>query len=469
MDEIDLLKNLKKVIKYTIIILLIMSLINIAFYWDFFEKDIISNLYLLNDILSTERLFAGFILLPEILAYFYFKLKYKKGKVIFKDNDELTREVFEEYPPALCDFLCNRITNAYTDHSATILNLEQKGYVEVSKDSIKVKDENTKILKLHQQYVIDCLKEKTIFDMIKFKQYVAQDALDMNLVYIKKTIKSLPKILMFAVFFGLIALNKKLNSDALMYFIDIYSVAMIIYYMIAIYINNKAEGYDLKSFNYKLTQKGKDVKEKILGLKIYMRDYSLLNERSIEEKELWGNYISYALALKEGKNVEKFVSENERYRNLIYKNRRNKMSDFDDIYNELIMEHSMNSYNKKKLNKHDFCEIGHNPNCGDEITLEIEMDGNVIKDMAFSGHGCAISQASTSIMIDTLKGKSVKEAKEIMETFIGMIKREIKDEDELRKLEDAIAFKNVANMPARVKCALLAWHTLEDILNKQIK
>ena len=120
--------------------------------------------------------------------------------------------------------------------------------------------------------------------------------------------------------------------------------------------------------------------------------------------------------------------------------------------------------NKKKLEKADFCEIGHNPNCGDEITLEVKMNGNIIEDMAFSGHGCAISQASTSIMIDTLKGKTIEEAKEIIKTFISMIKREDVKEEDLEKLEDAIAFKNVANMPARVKCALLAWHTLDDML-----
>ena len=142
------------------------------------------------------------------------------------------------------------------------------------------------------------------------------------------------------------------------------------------------------------------------------------------------------------------------------------MEDLNQIYNELIMEHSMNSYNKKKLEKPDFCEIGHNPNCGDEITLELKLNGNIIEDMAFSGHGCAISQASTSIMIDTLKGKSIEEAKEIIKTFIEMIKREEKDEKKLEILEDAIAFKNVSNMPARVKCALLAWHTIEEMLNK---
>ena len=145
------------------------------------------------------------------------------------------------------------------------------------------------------------------------------------------------------------------------------------------------------------------------------------------------------------------------------------MEDLSDVYNELIMEHSMNSYNKKKLENTDYCEIGHNPNCGDEITLELKMNGDIIEDMAFSGHGCAISQASTSIMIDTLKGKTIEEAKEIIKTFINMIKRETKSEEELEKLEDAIAFRNVANMPARVKCALLAWHTIDDILNKEGK
>lgn len=144
------------------------------------------------------------------------------------------------------------------------------------------------------------------------------------------------------------------------------------------------------------------------------------------------------------------------------------MDDLNDVYNELIMEHSINSYNKKKLDNADLCEIGHNPNCGDEITLELKLNGDIIEEMAFLGHGCAISQSSTSIMIDTLKGKNIKEAKEIIKIFIDMIKREIKNEDDLQKLEDAICFKNISNMPARVKCALLAWHTIDDMLNKVI-
>ena len=143
------------------------------------------------------------------------------------------------------------------------------------------------------------------------------------------------------------------------------------------------------------------------------------------------------------------------------------MDDLTDVYNDLIMEHSMNSYNKKKLENPTCCEMGHNPNCGDEIEIQIKLKDNIIEDMAFTGHGCAISQASTSIMIDTLKGKTVEEAKDIIKTFIEMIKRETKNEEVLKKLEDAIAFKNVSNMPARVKCALLAWHTIENILKQE--
>jgi len=140
------------------------------------------------------------------------------------------------------------------------------------------------------------------------------------------------------------------------------------------------------------------------------------------------------------------------------------MENLDDVYNELIMEHSMNSYNKRKIENPTKTEKGHNPSCGDEIELEIKLNGNVIEDVAFTGQGCAISQSSTSIMADVLRGKTLDEAKEIIKTFINMIKRETTDEKELEKLEDAIAFKNVANMPARVKCALLAWHTLEKMI-----
>lgn len=136
----------------------------------------------------------------------------------------------------------------------------------------------------------------------------------------------------------------------------------------------------------------------------------------------------------------------------------------DDIYTELIMEHNNNKENKRSLEHADACKRGHNPSCGDDISLEISFDGDVIKDAAYTGSGCAISQASTSMMIDLMVGKTKEEALELIDLFLKMIKREITDEDQLEALDDAIALKNISNMPARVKCAVLAWHTLKDMI-----
>jgi len=138
--------------------------------------------------------------------------------------------------------------------------------------------------------------------------------------------------------------------------------------------------------------------------------------------------------------------------------------DMNKLYTELIMEHNNSKRNKRELLNPDVTEKGHNPSCGDEITLAVKYNGNIIEDLAFTGTGCAISQASASIMIDLLKGKSKEEALTLVEKFIGMIKREINNEDELMELEDALAFQNIQNMPARVKCAVLAWHTLQEAI-----
>jgi SUF system FeS assembly protein, NifU family len=136
----------------------------------------------------------------------------------------------------------------------------------------------------------------------------------------------------------------------------------------------------------------------------------------------------------------------------------------NDIYTELIMEHNSDKRNRRKLVNASISKRGHNPSCGDDIVLEVEFAEEIIKDVAYTGSGCAISQASTSIMIDLIKGKTKAEAMELVNLFMGMIKREITAEEELEVLEEAIALQNISNMPARVKCAVLAWHTLKDIV-----
>lgn len=132
----------------------------------------------------------------------------------------------------------------------------------------------------------------------------------------------------------------------------------------------------------------------------------------------------------------------------------------------MIREHSNNKFNKRPLEGKTHSELGHNPSCGDEISLNLKIENGVIKDASYEGIGCAISQASASMMIDVIKNKSIEEAKDLAEIFIGMIKSEIEDEEELEKLEDAIVLQNISNLPARVKCAVLAWRTLENILKK---
>ena len=139
------------------------------------------------------------------------------------------------------------------------------------------------------------------------------------------------------------------------------------------------------------------------------------------------------------------------------------MDDLESIYTDIIMEQSMATYNKHKLEKKDAEEHGHNPSCGDDITLEIKFEDDKIKELAFTGHGCAISQASTSIMIDLLKGKTKEEALKLIDIFLKMIKREKIEDEELEKLEDAKALQNISNMPARVKCAELAWYTMQKL------
>ena len=101
--------------------------------------------------------------------------------------------------------------------------------------------------------------------------------------------------------------------------------------------------------------------------------------------------------------------------------------------------------------------------------MELKHDGNVITGAAFTGHGCAISQAATSVMCDEIVGKTIDEAKEMAKIYIGMIKREDISDEDLEKIGDAAAFQNISNMPQRVKCALLSWKTLDEVIDKDVK
>jgi nitrogen fixation NifU-like protein len=140
--------------------------------------------------------------------------------------------------------------------------------------------------------------------------------------------------------------------------------------------------------------------------------------------------------------------------------------DLKALYNQIIVENSRSTANRRSVPGATAALEGVNPSCGDDITLELRVKEGVIEDAGFIGAGCAISQASASLMIDLIKGKTVEEAKGLLHTFFAMIKGEKVEEEELEALEDAMALQGVAHMPARVKCAVLAWHTLEEMLEK---
>lgn len=139
----------------------------------------------------------------------------------------------------------------------------------------------------------------------------------------------------------------------------------------------------------------------------------------------------------------------------------------EDVYTDLVSEHSRCPENRHPLDCATCSCKGHNPSCGDEITLQLKIEDGIVKDAAFTGVGCAISQASTDMMVDLIRGKRVEEARALAQKFIGMIKGEITDEAELEDLDEALALKGVSHMPARVKCAVLAWHTLDEALKDE--
>ena len=139
-----------------------------------------------------------------------------------------------------------------------------------------------------------------------------------------------------------------------------------------------------------------------------------------------------------------------------------------ELYQEIILDHGKNPRNLGKFDNFNKDAKGHNPLCGDKVHLFLKLDENKkVNDISFEGEGCAISMASASIMTDLMKGKSEKDAKEIIEKFLDMIKEKdnidtkLLEEDEKTKL---MSLGGVKNYPMRVKCATLSWHALSSAL-----
>ena len=141
----------------------------------------------------------------------------------------------------------------------------------------------------------------------------------------------------------------------------------------------------------------------------------------------------------------------------------------EKLYQQTILEYSNRKDLKREIEEPTFIERGHNPNCGDDLTLEVKLDkDDIIEDAAFLGNGCAISSASTAMLIDLIKGKKLEEAKEKVDLFFKMMgQKEKLNSEEMKKLGDAVLMEYVANMPARIKCATLSWHSMKVIIEKK--
>ena len=133
------------------------------------------------------------------------------------------------------------------------------------------------------------------------------------------------------------------------------------------------------------------------------------------------------------------------------------------FYNEILTDHNLHPGHKHDLPDANLVLEGVNPSCGDDIWLKLKVENDEIVDGAFVGDGRAISQASADMMLDLIIGKKKDEALKLADIFLRMIRGSVSDE-ELDELEEASVLKDIAHMPARVKCAVLGWHTMEELL-----
>ena len=142
------------------------------------------------------------------------------------------------------------------------------------------------------------------------------------------------------------------------------------------------------------------------------------------------------------------------------------MNSINDLYRQVIMEHYKSPRNKGLKEEAGYVNLRlKNPSCGDDVTIQAKIENELITGIRHEGTGCSICCSSASVMSEVLKGKTVKEAEAIINDYYNLIKgEEVLDED---SLDEAIAYRGVANFPARVKCATLAWRALGAILQGQ--
>src|SRR5438132_1345083 len=141
------------------------------------------------------------------------------------------------------------------------------------------------------------------------------------------------------------------------------------------------------------------------------------------------------------------------------------MSEVNDLYQEVILDHNKNPRNFREIEGADRTAVGNNPLCGDALRVYVKMDNDTVGDVAFKGSGCAISKASASMMTQAVKGKTKEEAEAMFGEFHRMVTGDLDIETDENNLGKLKIFAGVLEFPARVKCASLSWHTLNAALH----
>jgi nitrogen fixation protein NifU and related proteins len=143
------------------------------------------------------------------------------------------------------------------------------------------------------------------------------------------------------------------------------------------------------------------------------------------------------------------------------------MSELSELYQQVILDHNKKPRNFHKLETANRSAEGYNPLCGDQLTVYLELEDEVVKDVSFVGQGCAISKAAASMMTQSIKGKSKQDAELLFDEFHRMVTGELDEEATPNQLGRLTIFSGVRDFPARVKCASLSWHTMRAALHGQ--
>ena len=142
------------------------------------------------------------------------------------------------------------------------------------------------------------------------------------------------------------------------------------------------------------------------------------------------------------------------------------LGDLDELYQDVLLDHYRNPRRTERLENPDAEVDAINPFCGDEIHLQLHIDGDVVSEISVTGQGCSISQAAGSLLAEIIDGKTKDEARELRGLFRGLMMGEELSDEAADRLEDNLALQGVRRFPVRIKCALLSWSALSDALDK---